>query len=169
MWVYSDAKTATVWPWFCLLFHWKSCTCIASLMCRYAYNSIILYICQCSYFHWVLSSFLQIFLTFQHCKSLCVYFSDTSDHNIRARDRGQGHGRKWGGPNRNSHGHHYHHRQERPRPRVHASAGEKHLFFSSVLLLQAECSECSPGFPCRSNVASTNILCWWKMSEDRIS
>lgn len=58
-----------------------------------------------------------------------LYISDTTNHNIRVRDCGQGHGRKWGGPNRNSHSYHYHHRQERPCSRVHTSTGKKHPFF----------------------------------------
>lgn len=57
--------------------------------------------------------------------SLFVCLPDAADNDVRVRDCGQGHGRKWGWPHRNSHGYHYHHRQERPCPWVHTPSGEK--------------------------------------------
>lgn len=76
------------------------------------------------------SVFTAYWLTLHCYVSICAYSPDAANYNLWVGDCGQGHGRKWGGPNRNSHSYHYHHRQEWPCPRVHTSAGEKHPFIS---------------------------------------
>lgn len=69
----------------------------------------------------------------------CVCSPDSTDHYIRVRDCGQGHGRKWGGPNRNSHCDHYHHWQEWPCAWIHTPTGENFTFLEKSTIVFRNC------------------------------